>query len=108
LKRYRKGSLEITGTSYAEFTFSYDLGYSTTDIGQDTGLQYSSNLISSFWDSVYWDNFVWDGRTLAPSEVELVGTAENIAVRIASISDIYQPFTVNSTILHYSMRRGLR
>jgi hypothetical protein len=108
LKRYRKGSLEITGTSYAEFTFSYDLGYSSTDLGQDTGNQYSSNLVSSLWDSVSWDAFVWDGRTLAPSEVELVGTAENIAVRIASISDIYAPFTVNSTILHYSMRRGLR
>jgi len=108
LKRYRKGSLEITGTSYAEFTVSYDLGYSTTDLGQNTGSSYSSNLVASFWDQVSWDNFVWDGRTLAPSEVEVVGTAENIAVRIASISDIYAPFTVNSTILHYSMRRGLR
>jgi hypothetical protein len=108
LKRYRKGSLEISGTSYAEFTFSYDLGYSSTDLGQDTGVNYSSNLVASYWDSVSWDNFVWDGRTLAPSEVEIMGTAENIAVRIASISDIYAPFTVNSTILHYSMRRGLR
>jgi hypothetical protein len=108
LKRYRKGSLEISGTSYAEFTFSYDLGYSSTDLGQDTGANYSSNLVASYWDSVSWDNFVWDGRTLAPSEVEIMGTAENIAVRIASISDIYAPFTVNSTILHYSMRRGLR
>lgn len=108
LKRYRRGSLEITGTSYAEFTFSYDLAYSSTDVGQDTGSAYSSSLVSSFWDSVDWDNFVWDGRTLAPSEVEVRGTAENIAIRIASISDIYQPFTVNSTILHYSFRRGLR
>jgi len=108
LKRYRKGSMEITGTSYAEFTFSYDLGYSSTDIGQDIGGQYSSNLISSYWDSASWDTFVWDGRTLAPSEVEVCGTAENIAVRIASISDIYAQFTINSTILHYSMRRGLR
>ena len=108
LKRYRKGSLEISGTSYAEFTFSYDLGYSSTDLGQDIGTNYSSNLVASYWDSISWDNFVWDGRTLAPSEVEIMGTAENIAVRIASISDIYAPFTVNSTILHYSMRRGLR
>ena len=108
LKRYRKGSMEITGTSYAEFTFSYVLGYSSTDIGQDIGGQSSSNLISSYWDSASWDTFVWDGRTLAPSEVEICGTAENIAVRIASISDIYAQFTINSTILHYSMRRGLR
>jgi hypothetical protein len=108
LKRYRKGSMEITGTSYAEFTFSYDLGYSSTDLGQDIGSSYSSNLVSSYWDSVSWDAFVWDGRTLAPSEVEICGTAENIAVRISSISDIYAQFTINSTILHYSMRRGLR
>lgn len=108
LKRFRKGSCEVTGTGYAEFAFSYDLGYSTSDIGQDTLTNYSSNLVASYWDQVNWDNFVWDGRTLAPSEVEVKGTAENIAVRIASISAIYPSFTVNSVILHYSMRRGLR
>lgn len=108
LKRYRKGSLEISGTGYAEFTFAYELGYSTPLISQPTGSVYESALIASYWDSVDWDAFVWDGRTLAPSEVEVNGTAENIAVRISSISDIYPSFTVNSVILHYSMRRGLR
>lgn len=108
LKRFRKGSLEITGTGYAEFAFNYDLAYSSTEIGQELATSYASNLLASFWDSVFWDNFVWDGRTLAPSEVEVKGTAENIAVRIASVSAIYQPFTVNSVILHYTPRRGLR
>lgn len=108
LKRYRKGSLEVTGEGYAEFTFSYDLGYQSTDIPQDTGATYTSNLVASYWDSAAWDSFIWDGRTLAPSEVEVRGTAENIAVRIASISAIYPSFTINSVILHYSMRRGLR
>lgn len=108
LKRFRKGSLEITGTGYAEFAFNYDLAYASTDIGQELASTYASNLLASFWDSVYWDNFVWDGRTLAPSEVEVKGTAENIAVRIASVSAIYQPFTINSVILHYTPRRGLR
>lgn len=108
LKRYRKGSLEISGTGYAEFTFAYELGYSTPLISQPLGTQYESALVASYWDAVSWDSFVWDGRTLAPSEVEVNGTAENIAVRISSISDIYPPFTVNSVILHYSLRRGLR
>jgi hypothetical protein len=36
------------------------------------------------------------------------GSAENVAVRVASVSALYQPFTVNSVILHYSARRGLR
>jgi hypothetical protein len=108
IKRYRRASLEITGTSFAEFAFSYDLGYGSTEYEQGMQRSYESNLISSFWDQVVWDAFVWDGRTLAPSEVEVEGSAENIAVRIASISHIYQPFTINSVILHYSMRRGLR
>jgi hypothetical protein len=107
-KRYRKGSFEITGTGYAEFAFSYELGYGSLAISQEIERTYESNLVASFWDLVNWDNFVWDGRTLAPSEVEVRGTAENIAVRVASISPIYQPFTVNSVILHYTMRRGLR
>lgn len=108
LKRYRKGSLEIGGTGYAEFTFAYELGYSTPLISQPLGSVYESALVASYWDAVSWDSFVWDGRTLAPSEVEVNGTAENIAVRISSISDIYPSFTVNSVILHYTLRRGLR
>ena len=108
LKRYRRASLEVTGTSYAEFAFSYDLGYGSIEYEQGAPRSYESNLVASFWDRVTWDQFIWDGRTLAPSEVEVEGTAENIAVRVASISSIYQPFTINSVILHYSMRRGLR
>ena len=108
LKRFRKGALEISGNGYAEFAFSYDLAYSSTYIGQETATNYSTNLAASFWDSIYWDNFVWDGRTLAPSEVEIKGTAENISIRIASNSAEFQPFTINSAILHYTPRRGLR
>ena len=108
LKRFRRGSLEITGTGYAEFAFNYDLAYSSTYIGQETQSTYASNLLASFWDAATWDAFVWDGRTLAPSEVEMKGTAENIAIRVASISAIYQPFTINSIILHYTPRRGIR
>lgn len=108
LKRYRKGSLEITGTSYAEFAFNYELGYGSVEYEQPIDRSYESNLVSSFWDRAFWDAFVWDGRTLAPSEVEVEGTAENIAVRIASISSIYETFTINSIILHYTMRRGIR
>ncbi len=108
LKRFRKASLEITGTSYADFYFSYDLAYATTDIGQAAQTLYASSLVSSYWDTSYWDFFVWDDRTLAPSEVEVNGTGENIALKIASNSPYFEPFTINSAILHYTPRRGLR
>jgi hypothetical protein len=108
IKRYRRASLEITGTSFAEFQFSYDLGYGSTEYEQPVGQTYTSNLTESYWDKLHWENFVWDGRTLAPTDVEVEGSAENISVRIASESAICEPFTINSAILHYSPRRGLR
>lgn len=108
LKRYRKASLEVDGNGYAEFGFRYDLAYGTTAITQAAEANKSINLSPSYWDTVNWDAFVWDGRTLAPSEVEVEGTGENIAVQLTSTSDYYQPFTLNSVILHFTPRRGLR
>lgn len=108
LKRYRKGSVELTGDSYAELAFGYDLGYRSVNIDQPLDVVYSNDLRSSNWDEMIWDNFVWDGQELSPSEIEVRGTAENIAVRLSSASALLAPFTVNSVILHYTIRRGLR
>ena len=109
-KRYRKGSLEIQGSSYVELNIGYDLAYSDdTRVDQETG----SNLVSpsfsaSFWDTAVWDLGVWDGRSLAPVEVEIKGTAENLALRIDSSGDYFDSYTINSLILHYTMRKALR
>lgn len=108
LKRYRRGSFELTGNGYCEFQFAYDLAYSSVYVGQESGSTYLNNFTPSFWDSVFWDVFVWDGRTLAPTDVEIKGTGENILLRISSDADYFQPFTINSVILHYTTRRGLR
>ncbi len=108
LKRYRRASLELTGDSYAEFSFAYDLGYRTAELEQPADQVYSNDLRASYWDSFTWDNFVFDGRDLSPTEVEVTGTAENIAIRISSVSNLFKPFTLNSAIVHYTMRRGIR
>jgi len=108
LKRYRKASVELTGSAYAEIQFGYDLGYRTTALTQPADASYSNDLRSSYWDEMIWDNFVWDGSDISPSEIEVTGTAENMAIRISSNSDLFEPFTVNNVIVHYTMRRGLR
>ena len=108
LKRYRKASVELTGDSYAEIAFGYDLGYRSVELEQASGAVYANDLRSNYWDEMTWDNFVWDGRDISPSEIELMGTAENLAIQISSVSAIIKPFTVNNIIVHYSMRRGLR
>jgi hypothetical protein len=107
-KRFRKASVELTGDSYSLFQFGVDFGYRTQEIDQPADSTHANDLRASFWDSLEWDNFVFDGNDLIPSEVELAGTAENLGIRISSVSNLIQPFTVNSIILHYTPRRGLR
>ena len=108
LKRYRKASVEFTGDSYTEIQFGYDLGYRTITIDQPQDETYDNDLRSSYWDEMVWDNFVWDGSDISPSEIEVKGTAENLAIRVSSNSALFEPFTVNNIIVHYTLRRGLR
>jgi hypothetical protein len=108
LKRYRHASVELSGDFYANIDFGYDLGYRTQYLAQALDQVYPSDLRSTYWDDMIWDNFVWDGSDVTPTEIDLTGTAENMGIRISSSSDLYQPFTVNSVIVHYTLRRGLR
>jgi hypothetical protein len=108
LKRFRRASVELSGSYYAEIQFGYDLGYRRQEIPQPLDQNYETDLRSSYWDSMIWDNFVWDGSDITPSEIEVSGTAENIAIRVSCASDLFESFTVNTIIVHYTMRRGLR
>lgn len=108
LKRYRRASLEISGSGYSTFQFGYRLGYESANIDQPPDRAYESPLVQANWDSFSWDNFFWDGRTLSPTETECVGTAENISILITSSSRFNMAYTINSITLHYSARRGIR
>lgn len=108
-KRYRKASLEVQGATYASIAFGYTLGYNSDEIDQPTPKDYDTNLgAGGVWDVDHWDAFVWDGRVLSPTEVELTGTAENIQVTLQSTTDYILPYVLNSLVLHYTPRRGLR
>jgi hypothetical protein len=108
LKQYRHAMLELTDGGYAEISFGYDLGYRTLNLTQADDQDFEKDLRSSYWDEFTWDDFIWDGEDLSPTEVDMTGAAENVAIRIASASDLFEPFTINSIILHYTPRRGMR
>jgi len=99
----------MQGDHYAAISFGYNLGYNSLEIDQPATVNYSSSFQAApAWDVFIWDSFVWDGVILAPTEVDVVGTAENIQSTVSSTTDYMYPFTVNSVIYHYSPRRGLR
>lgn len=110
LKRYRKASLEVQGTTYSGFDFGYQVGYGADKYDVIQNRTYYSDFSTSKWDAGYtWDSGVyWDGRTLIPSEIQMVGTGENVSATIACNNSYSGSFTVNSLILHYTPRRGLR
>jgi hypothetical protein len=107
-KRYRKAVYEVTGSDYAEINASYELGYGSVDISNGVTSAMETPFGQVYWDSFFWDNFYWDGRTLLPIEHSLDGTAENISLYLTSNNAYTAPFTINSVILHYSVRRQLR
>ncbi len=108
VKRYRHAALEVTGSGYAQIDFGYTLGYGSSQINQPGNATYESAFAGVFWDSFTWDAFIWDGVTLMPTEAELRGQAENISLAISSGTNYVAPFTINSIIVHYTPRRGLR
>jgi hypothetical protein len=75
---------------------------------QPNSQTYAAPFVTTQWDAFTWDNFVWDGRTLLPTECEMLGTGENVQITVRSNSTDYAPFAVNSVIVHYTPRRGLR
>ena len=109
LKRFRAASIEVTSDAYVLVSFGYQLGYGSTAIGQPNAVGYANNFAQApTWDEFTWDNFIWDGQTLAPTDVDVTGTAENIQVVLSSGTNYIAAYNLNSVIHHYSMRRGIR
>lgn len=108
-KRFRRGSIEVQGDSWVQIAFGYQLGYGTPQINQPAAVNYETDFSAApLWDEFTWDEFTWDGQTLTPTTVDLTGTAENIQITLSTSTDYILPFTVNSVIYQYSMRRQMR
>lgn len=108
-KRYRKAVIEAQGGVYAEIQFGYNLGYGKASVPQDSGRNYEMGSTGvPFWDSFTWDEFYWDGSGISPTEVEMRGVGENLQLTIRSGTDYIPSYVLNSMIVHYSLRRGLR
>lgn len=108
-KTFRFASLEVQGEGYAEINYGYQLGYGNPQIEQPVAIDLALNLSqAAHWDQFTWDEFVWDGANLMPSNVDESGTAENIQITIATGTNYFAPFTVNSIIHQYLMRRQMR
>lgn len=110
LKSYRNAVVEVAGQGYSEFSFSYDLGYSSTEINQPGSVLGTLALSPVTWDSgVLWDSgSVYDGVSLLPVPFDLGGDAENISISILSSGDYFTPMRFSGVLIHYTPRRLIR
>lgn len=107
-KRYRHAMFEVAGSGYAEFSFTYELGYGASDIAQPGSQTIDASLLPAYWDAFTWDAFIWDGASLLPARAEIAGSAENLSLKIRSNSDYYSPIKVSGALVSLSPRRNLR
>ena len=107
-KHYKSVVLEITGSGYADFNFTYELGYTSTDISQPSSVLTTAEFSSAKWDAFTWDAFTWDGQVLKPSVLKLSGSAENISLIVRSDSDYHEPLSFSGAQIRYLQRRQLR
>ncbi len=110
LKSFRRASLEVSGSFYADMSVGYQLAYQSSELDQSIGnIDAPSNFSGSpFWDAFTWDMATWDGTTLSPSEVKVEGNAENIQFTISSTTNYINQYVISSIIPHYFKRRTLR
>ncbi len=109
IKSYRHCSVEMSGAGYAEFNFTYGLGYAATTISQPGSESVDVSFVSSgLWDVGVYDIGIWDGQTLMPSEMDMRGDAENVSLIFASNSDYFASTTMSGALMSYSPRRSMR
>jgi hypothetical protein len=105
VKRYHDVTFELQGDGYAEFSFGYLIGWGDDEVAQQSALV---DVTPVFWDEMVWDAFFFDGRSLIVASHSLVGSGENIAVRVATNSYLWPAWTMNSMSFRYSVRKMLR
>jgi hypothetical protein len=109
IKRFHNASLEVSGNGYAEFNFTYSLGYASTLIAQPGTQAAITSFASGVWDEagLDWDQvgLVWDGTTLSPSVLDMGGEAENVSIIIRGSSDYHEAVKFSGALIHQAPRR---
>lgn len=107
---YHTVRLDGIGTTYAEFQFTYELGYAISTIPQPEVLTQSLTFSTGEWDGegLVWDSGFWDGTAAAPARMKLGGDAEAIALTLRKNSDYMAPIKWTGALFRESTGRQVR
>lgn len=104
-KKFRRADLEVSTNSRLAIRVLSELDYSASDT--PSNVFDIENILGGggFFDNDDWDEFFWDGQTVASGRVDLRGTGENISFQIYNESAKAEPWSIQSLIVHYDLRR---
>lgn len=111
IKRFHNCAMEVAGSGYAAFDFTYTLGYNSTLIAQPGTQNSITSFSSGVWDEagLTWDSGIqWDGTTLSPSLLDMGGEAENVSLILRGSSDYHEAIKFSGALVHFSPRRYLQ
>lgn len=112
IKHFQGGAVEVHGQGYAEFDFTYRLGYASTEIPQPGRESEVTDLQPAVWnEGIQWgpaNPFRWNGTDLLPVELEMAGDGENVSVIFRGDSDYQESIRFSGMRTDFSPRRYIR
>lgn len=107
-KAYLKAMLEVAGSGYSEYQFSYDLEYGSSDVNQPGLESEEIGLSRSDWDTGYWDVGFWDTHDIEPVYFPMLGSGTNMSVRIQGNYDYCASLKFSGAVIQYKITREKR
>lgn len=110
-KRWRRAVVEMTVPEYAQMYMTFELDYGDFSIPiAATQLDQFAQTVDTpgsggFWDQFTWDQFTWDSPFITPPRFDLNGTSQNISLLFFSKDAYSEPFTLQSVLMHFTLRR---
>jgi len=108
-KRYRKARFEVGGEGYAEFHFSYQLGYTADSFPQPGSESDILELVSGNWDEGgVWDSGFWDTVELLQSEFDMMGSETSVILQLSGSGSYFSQLHFSAAIIQYTPTKEIR
>lgn len=104
-KNYIRSVLQVTAKNTAQVSVGYDLSFGDSDVLPGKQISQTGYGGGGYWDQFSWDTFNWDAPYVSDYKIDMPGNGRNIALMVLGDTDIDEPFTIHSAIVHYRVRR---
>lgn len=104
-KRWRKAVIELDGDGHIEMQVTPDISYSSPYVAPSMTQDAIATGGGGYWDTDSWEQFTWASQVVSTAEIKLFGTGLNLGLLMYTHSELINPFTLQSMIIHFDKRR---